>query len=99
MDQVNLLSSITYIDTERSIEFGEIKITDTECNIHLYEDIVVTSATKFQVANVWDVSYKSFSSEASLLYLHTHRGVLTYKVYTDPDHFVETFKKLKNKHY
>ncbi|AQU78062.1 MULTISPECIES: hypothetical protein [Planococcus] len=99
MDQVNLLSSITYIDTERSIESGEIKITDTECNIHLYEDIVVTSATKFQVANVWDVSYKSFSSEASLLYLHTHRGVLTYKVYTDPDHFVETFKKLKNKHY
>ena len=99
MDQTNLLSSITYIDTERSIEAGEMKIIETECNIHLYEDILVTSATKFQVSNVWDISYKSFSAETNLLYLHTHRGVLTYKVYTDPDKFVETFKKLKNENY
>lgn len=99
MDQVNLLSSITYIDTERSIEGGEMKIVDTECNIHLYENILVTAATNFYVANVWDISYKSFSSEASLLYLHTHRGVLTYKVHTDPGNFVETFKKLKNENY
>lgn len=99
MDQLNLLSSITYIDTERSIEAGEMKIVETECNIQLYEDTLVTSATKFHVANVWDISYKSFSSDASLLYLHTHRGVLTYKIHTDPDKFVETFKKLKNENY
>lgn len=99
MDQLNLLSSITYIDTERAIEAGEMKIVETECNIRLYEDTLVTAGTKFQVANVWDISYKSFSSEASLLYLHTHRGVLTYKVYTDPNKFVETFKKLKNENY
>ena len=99
MEQLNLLSSITYIDTERSIEAGEMKIIETECNIQLYKDTLVTSATEFHVANVWDISYKSFSSEANLLYLHTHRGVLTYKVYTDPDKFVETFKKLKNENY
>lgn len=99
MDQPNLLSSITYIDTERSIEAGEMKIIETECNIQLYEDTLVTSGTWFQVENVWDISYKSFSSETNLLYLHTHRGVLTYKVYTDPDKFVETFKKLKNENY
>ena len=40
-----------------------------------------------------------FSADTNLLYLHTHRGVLTYKVYTDPDKFVETFKKLKNENY
>lgn len=99
MDPLTLLSSITYIDTERSIEAGELKIVETQRNIHLYRDTLVTSATQFHVANVWDISYKSFSSEARLLYLHTHRGVLTYMIYTNPDKFVETFKKLKNENY
>ncbi|ANU26651.1 hypothetical protein [Planococcus versutus] len=99
MDSLDLLSSITYIDTERSIEAGEMKIVETECNIQLYKDTIVTPGTQFHVTNVWDISYKSFSSEARLLYLHTHRGVLTYMIYTDPDKFVETFKKLKNENY
>ena len=99
MDHLKLLSSITYIDTERSIEAGEMKVVETERNIDLYKDTLITPGTQFHVANVWDISYKSFSSEARLLYLHTHRGVLTYMVYTDPDKFVKTFKKLKNENY
>lgn len=99
MDHLNLLSSITYIDTERSIEAGEMKVIETERNIDLYQDTLITPGTQFHVKNVWDISYKSFSSEARLLYLYTHRGVLTYMIYTDPDKFVKTFKKLKNENY
>ena len=99
MDQKNLLSSLTYIDTVRSIEAGEMKIVKNEHDLHLYEDMLIASTTKFSLTNVWDISYKSFSEDTNLLYLHTHKGVVTYKVYTDPNHFVTTFKKLKNVNY
>lgn len=99
MFQTGLLSSVTYIDTERSIEAGKMRIVQTECRLELFEDEVIASAAVFKLPNVWDVSYKSFSQDANLLYLHTHRGVVTYKVYENPDHFVKTFKKLKNTHY
>ncbi|MDN7246818.1 hypothetical protein [Planococcus shenhongbingii] len=99
MDRENLLSSITYIDTERSIEAGEIKLIHTKYDLHLYEDTLVAFTTHYHLENVWDISYKSFSEDANLLYLHTHRGVVTYKVYEDPGRFVTTFKKLKNAHY
>lgn len=99
MFQAGLLSSVAYIDTERFIEAGEMRIVQTEYQLQLYKDEVIASASVFKLLNIWDVSYKSFSQEANLLYLHTHRGVVTYKVYEDPDHFVKTFKKLKNTHY
>lgn len=99
MDHANSLSSITYINTERSIEAGEMKLIHLEHHLHLYEDTLVASTTKYSLENIWDISYKSFSEEANLLYLHTHRGVVTYKVYEDPGQFVATFKKLKNANY
>lgn len=99
MEYSNSLSTITYVDTERSIEAGEMKIVKTEYDLHLYEDVLVASTTKFNLINVWDISYKSFSDEGNLLYLHTHRGVITYKVNMDPKVFVSAFKKLKNVHY
>lgn len=99
MEQSNLLSTITCVNTERSIEAGEMKIIKTEYDLHLYEDQLVASTTKFNLTNVWDISYKTFSDEGNLLYLHTHRGVITYKVEMDPKGFVSTFKKLKNINY
>ena len=99
MDNSDLLSSLTYIDTERSIEAGKMKIVQTEYHLHLYEDTLTAAHTHFKLANVWDMSYRSFSNEANLLYLHTHRGVIAYKVHADPGHFVTAFKKLKNVNY
>lgn len=99
MEQSNLLSTITYVNTERSIEAGEMKIIKSEFDLHLYEDVLVSSTATLNLTNVWDISYKSFSNDANLLYLHTHRGVVTYKVPSDPQKFVSTFKKIKNSHY
>ncbi len=99
MLQTDLLASVAYIDTERFIEAGEMRIVQTEYRLQLYQDEVITSASVFKLPNVWDISYKSFSQDANLLYLHTHRGVITYKVYENPGHFVKAFKKLKNDHY
>ncbi len=99
MEQSSLLSTVTYVNTERSIEAGELKIIKNEFDLHLYEDVLVSSTTTLKLANVWDISYKSFSDDANLLYLHTHRGVVTYNVPDDPQAFVTTFKKLKNIHY
>lgn len=99
MGQPKLLSSIVYTDTTRIIEQGQLILHKINCNIHLYEDQLVSTHTTFKLENVWDVSYKSFSGSDCLLYLHTHRGVLTYRVEEDPYKFVKTFKKLKNEHY
>lgn len=99
MEQSNLLSTITYVNTERSIEAGELKIIKSEFDLHLYEDVLVSSSTTLSLTNVWDISYKSFSDDANLLYLHTHRGVLTYNVPNNPQNFVTIFKKIKNAHY
>lgn len=99
MEHSNLLSTVTYVNTERSIEAGEMKLIVSEYNLHLYEDVLISSDTTLSLENVWDISYKSFSDDANLLYLHTHRGVVTYKVPGDPQKFVSTFKKIKNAHY
>jgi hypothetical protein len=99
MRHSGLLSSITYTDTERFIEAGEMKIIRNEYRLQLFDDGVATSESAFPLSAVWDVSYKSLSTDANLLYLHTHRGVITYQVYEDPADFVKAFKKLKNIHY
>lgn len=99
MEQSNLLSTITYVNTERSIEAGELKIITSEFDLHLYEDVLVSPTATLNLNNVWDISYKSFSYDANLLYLHTHRGVVTYKVPNDPGTFVTVFKKIKNADY
>lgn len=99
MEQSNLLSTITYVNTERSIEAGELKIITSEFDLHLYEDALVSSSTTLHLNNVWDISYKTFSDDANLLYLHTHRGVVTYNVPNDPQTFVTVFKKIKNANY
>ncbi|WP_033543806.1 hypothetical protein [Planococcus sp. CAU13] len=99
MEQSNLLSTITCVNTERSIEAGELKIINSEYDLQLYEDVLVSSTATLSLENVWDISYKTFSDDANLLYLHTHKGVLTYKVPGDPQRFVNTFKKIKNVHY
>lgn len=99
MGHSELLSSLIYTDTERFIEAGEMKIIQNECHLQLFKDAVVASESAFHLSNVWDISYKSFSSEFNLVYLHTHRGIVTYQVYEDPASFVKAFKKLKNDHY
>lgn len=99
MEQSNLLSTITYVNTERSIEACELKITKSEFDLHLYEDVLVSPTATLNLTNVWDISYKSFSDDANLLYLHTHRGVVTYNVPNDPRTFVTVFKKIKNADY
>lgn len=94
-----MLSMLPCVDTERSIEAGQIKMVQKEYELRLYKDTLIASTTEYALANVWDVSYKSFSEQTSLLYLHTHRGVHAYKTHVDPDHFVTTFKRIKNDHY
>ncbi len=66
MDPKSLLSSITYVDTERSIVAGQMKITHTEYEIHLYEDKLTASTNEFNLMHVWDISYKTFSDDANL---------------------------------
>lgn len=99
MRDSGLLSRITYTNTERFIEAGEMKIIQNEYSLQLFDDGVATPESAFPLSAVWDVSYKSLSTDANLLYLHTHRGVITYQVYEDPADFVKAFKKLKNVHY
>lgn len=89
------ISSLTYFTIERSIEWFQQKQEQKECNIYLQTDWVKTSDHSFKIQAVLDMSYKPFSNGSGLFYLHTNQGVFTYGVNTDPNHFIDAYRRLK----
>lgn len=94
-DHDNKIMAISYFYIEQVIEFNGKVEKKTEHQIILYKDTVITASHQFKLENVLDISYKLFSNNDSLLYLHTNQGVFTYKVSTDPKDFKNEFKKIK----
>lgn len=82
-----MITAISYFHVEQVIERNEKKEKKTEHQIILYEDKLTTASHQFNLENVLDISYKFFSNNDSLLYLHTNQGVFTYKVSADPKDF------------
>lgn len=95
LDNINGIATISYFHIEHEIDYrGKFDIK-TKHQIILYKNRVVTASHQFILENVLDMSYKLFSNNDSLLYLHTNQGVFTYKLNCDPDEFVNNFKKIK----
>lgn len=89
------ISSLTYFTIERSIEWFQQKQKQTERNIFLHTEWVTTSDHSFTLQAVLDMSYKPFSDGSGLFYLHTNQGVFTYGVNTDPNQFINAYRRLK----
>lgn len=97
MNNDKSIAAFSYFHIEHEIDYrGKFDIK-TEYQITLYEDKVVTASHQFKLENVLDMSYKLFSNNDSLLYLHTNQGVFTYKLNDEPVDFVKCFKQIKEK--
>jgi hypothetical protein len=84
-----------YIRITRSVEVIEQKVTEKEYNLYLYEDKIISDSHHFPLETVHHTSYKPFSANGGLLYLHTNQGVFTYQVKENPKSFMLAFNTLK----
>ncbi|WP_239422115.1 hypothetical protein [Bacillus sp. CGMCC 1.16541] len=91
---MTILASQPYIIITRSIEVTQQCYTETEQHLHLYQDKVVGHEKTFHIHHVFDMSFKPLSNQSGFLYLHTNQGVFSYQVKSNPQTFIETFRKL-----
>ncbi|MCC3355461.1 hypothetical protein [Bacillus sp. REN16] len=87
---MKFITSHPYIVILRKIEWNEQKYIETQHQLRLFEDRILSSANEFQLDNVYDVSHRT-----SFLYLHTNQGVFSYQIKEDPIKFMNAFKGLK----
>lgn len=97
MDQSNhhIIQTLTYTTVEKFIDWHEQKHRTTHHHIHLYSTSISTANRTFKLEHIHDVSYKPFSGNTGLFYLHSHEGVFTYEVEDNPEHFISAYKRLR----
>lgn len=92
---MEIITSQAYVKVRREIDWVKQSYTEITEQINLYENKVVTAADQFLIQDVYDMSYKSLSSQYGFLYLHTKRGVFSFTVKNDPRMFITEYKKLR----
>lgn len=97
MDQSEhlILQSLSYTKVERFIDWHEQKQRITYHSIYLYATEITTTTRTFKLEQILDLSYRPFSGQKGLFYLHTIEGVFTYEVDADPQPFIQSYKKLR----
>jgi len=89
-------AKIQYTLVERKIDYHyQLQKIATKHELVVTKDEVITATTAFGLHQVLDVSYKPFSSEAGILYLHTNQGVFPFHIHSNPSTFIETFLLFK----
>ncbi|WP_083249286.1 hypothetical protein [Bacillus solimangrovi] len=92
---MQLIVSQTYVNVVRMIENNVQQYIENEEVISLYSDRIITHTDEFYLMNVFDISYRSMASNSGFLYLHTNKGVFSYHVKSNPNRFINEFKKMK----
>jgi len=89
-------ATIIYTEVERKIDFYyQMQKIATHHELTVTPKAVTTAKNEFTVNQVLDVSYKPFSSEAGILYLHTNQGVFPFNIHSNPQSFIDTFRSFK----
>jgi sorbitol-specific phosphotransferase system component IIC len=89
-------ATIIYTEVERTIDFYyQMQKISTHHELTVTPEVVTTARAEFTLNQVLDVSYKPFSSEAGILYLHTNQGVFPFYIHSNPQTFIDTFRSLK----
>ncbi|AXH98336.1 hypothetical protein DV702_00615 [Sporosarcina sp. PTS2304] len=92
-----LLQSLSYIYIQRAVDRLEQSFHKSFHSICLFQDRITTSQRTFSLEHVFDLSYRPFSGQTGLFYLHTNEGVFTFEITENPDHFIQSFKKVRIK--
>jgi transposase-like protein len=90
-----LLCSHVYLTVKRKIKNNEQVYEEKEELIQLFTDQIKTASDLFLIEDVLDISYRSFSNEKGLLYLHTTRGVFSFITIHQPIKLITIYKELK----
>lgn len=87
---------IIYTEVERKIDYyyRMQKIT-THHELTVSPKTVTSAKAEFTLNQVLDISYKPFSSEAGILYLHTNQGVFPFNIHSNPQSFINAFRSFK----
>ncbi|MBU5341652.1 hypothetical protein [Caldifermentibacillus hisashii] len=90
-----ILAVQKYIKVQREVDYigFQQKYIEEERYMYLYKDKLVTRYHDFPLETIFDLSYKPFGSEGGTLYLHSNHGVYTYHLHSDPQLFIEAFKR------
>lgn len=91
-----LIHSISYVSIQRVVDRLEQTYLKSFHSIHLFQDRITTSQRTFPLEHVFDLSYRPFSGQTGLFYLHTHEGVFTFEVVDNPDRFIKLFKEIQS---
>ncbi|MDQ0213999.1 hypothetical protein J2S13_000394 [Oikeobacillus pervagus] len=89
------ISSQSYFTVKRRIEWNKQYSVEVQHSLDLFEDKIVTSSQSFFLKDVFDLSYKPFSTGTGILYLHTNQGVFPFQIQSNPQDFIEAFRVLK----
>jgi len=89
-------AKIVYTVVRREIDYYyKLQKHATYHELTVTPQSVTTEIAEFTLNEVLDVSYKPFSSEAGILYLHTNQGVFPFNIHSNPEVFIETFRSFK----
>lgn len=88
-----MITKIPYFKVERKIESNVQQYLKKEHQLKLYNDSLTTSTHQFNHDSIFDISYKAFSGENGILYLHTDHGVHSFEIDSDPREFIEHVKR------
>ncbi|WP_017755274.1 hypothetical protein [Calidifontibacillus oryziterrae] len=93
---MKIIHSQPYKTVNRRIEGDQQLFTQMNDQLDLYNDRISTKDKHFLLKDIFDISFKSFSSNEGLLYLHTNQGVYSFSVKENPSSFITSFKSLKS---
>lgn len=87
---------LIYMEVERKIDFYyKLQKITTYHELTVTPTAVITAKAEYTLNSVLDVSYKPFSSQAGILYLHTNQGVFPFYIHSSPQKFIDTFRSFK----
>ncbi|WP_075619513.1 hypothetical protein [Paenisporosarcina indica] len=87
---------IIYTEVERKIDYYyQMQKITTYHELMVSPHVVTSAKAEFTLNQVLDISYKPFSSEAGILYLHTNQGVFPFNIHSNPQSFINAFRSFK----
>ncbi|WP_017380522.1 hypothetical protein [Paenisporosarcina sp. TG-14] len=87
---------LVYMEVQRKIDFYyKLQKITTYHELTVTPTAVISAKAEYALNTVLDVSYKPFSSQAGILYLHTNQGVFAFYIQSSPQKFIDTFRSFK----
>lgn len=91
----DVIETLSYKTVEKSIQWLEQKHHTTNHYISLSSTEISSTNRTFKLNQILDLSYRPFSGNTGLFYLHTIEGIFTYEVDADPEPFISAYKRLR----